>query len=74
MRHQEIPVLTPSGEGVIEMITINELKQLMVRIRYQDVWINYPIGNIEEALNLKKIKFKDEEKIDNQRVRVKKVR
>lgn len=73
MTHKEIPVLTPNGEGVIESITITELKQLMVRIRYEDMWVNYPIGNIEEALNLKEIKFKDEEKINNQRIRVRTV-
>lgn len=70
MTHNEIPVVTPNGEGVIESITITELKQLMVRIRYEDMWVNYPIGNIEEALNLKEIKFKDEEKINNKRIRV----
>jgi len=67
MRHNEIPVITPEGEGVIESITITEFKKLMVRIRYEDVWINYSIGDIEEALNLKEIKFKNE-KINNQRV------
>lgn len=70
MTHKEIPVLTPNGEGVIESITITELKQLMVRIRYEDMWVNYSIGNIEETLNLKEIKFKDEEEINNQRIRV----
>lgn len=70
MTHKEIPVITPSGEGVIESITISELKQLMVRIRYEDMWVNYQIGNIEEALNLKKIKFKNEEKIINKRIRL----
>lgn len=70
MTHKEIPVITPNGEGVIETITISELKQLMVRIRYEDMWVNYPIGSIEEALNLKEIKFKNEEKINNQRIGV----
>jgi hypothetical protein len=70
MRHNEIPVITPNGEGVIESITITEFKQLMVRIRYEDRWINYSIGDIEESLNLKEIKFKNEEKINNQRIRV----
>jgi hypothetical protein len=70
MTHKEIPVITPNGEGVIETITISELKQLMVRIRYEDTWVNYSIGNVEEALNLKEIKFKNEEKINNKRIRV----
>ncbi len=69
MTHKEIPVITPNGEGVIESITISELKQLMVRIRYEDTWVNYPIGNIEESLNLKEIKFKNNEKVNNQRIR-----
>ena len=56
MTHKEIPVITPNGEGVIESITISELKQLMVRIRYEDEWVNYSIGNIEETLNSKEIK------------------
>ena len=73
MTQKEIPVLTPNGEGIIESITISELKQLMVRIRYEEMWINYPIGNIEEALNMKEIKFKNEEKINNQRVRAERV-
>ena len=42
----------------------------MVRIRYEDEWVNYSIGNIEETLNSKEIKFKNEEKINNQRIRV----
>jgi hypothetical protein len=70
MTHKEIPVITPNGEGVIETITISELKQLMVRIRYEDTWVNYSIGDVEEALNLKEIKFKNEEKINNQRIGV----
>ena len=70
MRHNEIPVITPEGEGVIESITITEFKKLMVRIRYEDRWVNYSIGDIEESLNLKEIKFKNEEKINNQRIRV----
>lgn len=58
MIQHEISVITPNGEGIIESITISELKQLMVRVRYEDIWVNYPVGNIEEFLSLKEITFK----------------
>ena len=55
---KEIPVKTPDGDGVIESITITELKKLMVKIRYEDRWINYSIGDVEPLLEKKDIKLK----------------
>jgi len=61
MKNKEIPVIAPNGEeGVIESLTISELNYLMVKVRYQGKWINYSVGKIEEVLNLKDVKFKDE--------------
>lgn len=55
---KEIPVKTPDGDGVIESITITELKKLMVKIRYKDKWVNYTIGEVEPLLEKKDIKLK----------------
>lgn len=62
MKSKEIPVLTPSGEGVIESLTISELNQLMIKVRYEDKWINYSVGKVDELLDLVNIKIRNEEK------------
>ena len=56
--NKEIPVKTPYGDGVIESVTISELKKLMVKIRYEDRWVNYSIGEVEPLLEKKDIKLK----------------
>jgi hypothetical protein len=56
--NKEIPVKTPDGDGVIESVTISELKKLMVKIRYEDRWVNYSIGEVEPLLEKKDIKLK----------------
>ena len=53
----EIPVETPQGVGTIEKITISDLNYLMIRVRYGDEWVNYPICDISELLKNKKIKI-----------------
>lgn len=60
MTKNEIPVVTPYGEGVIESLTISELNYLMVRVRYNDRWVNYTVDKLEEILNLVNIQFKSE--------------
>lgn len=60
MTKTEIPVMTPNGEGVIESLTISELNYLMVRVRYDDRWVNYTVDKLEEILDLVNIKFKNE--------------
>lgn len=64
MINKEIPVILPNGEeGVIESLTISELDYLMIKVRYEGRWVNYSIGKINEVLDLKEIKFKNEKEI-----------
>lgn len=61
MKSKEISVIAPNGEeGVIESLTISELDYLMVKVRYNGKWINYTVGKINEVLDLKGVKFKNE--------------
>jgi hypothetical protein len=60
MTKNEIPVVTPNGEGVIESLTISELNYLMIRVRYDDRWINYTVNKLEDILNPVNITLKNE--------------
>ena len=60
MTNNEIPVITPNGEGVIESLTISELNYLMIRVRYDDRWINYTVNKLEDILNPVNITLKNE--------------
>ena len=60
----EIPVETPNGVGTIEKITISDLNYLMIRVKYEDGWLNYPICDMTELLKKKKIKLKNEKIFD----------
>lgn len=60
MTKNEIPVVTPNGEGVIESLTISELNYLMIRVRYNDRWVNYTVDKLEEILSSTGIKLKNE--------------
>ena len=59
MKNKEIPVTTPEGDGVIEAVIISELQHLIIRIRYEDGWMNYSVGDIETVLESKNIKVKE---------------
>ena len=51
-----IPVETPDGTGIIEKLTISDLNYLMIRVKYEDGWVNHPICDISDLLKIKKIK------------------
>jgi len=64
MVNKEIPVITSSGEeGVIESLTISELDFIVVKVRYEDKWVNYTVGKINEFFNVKDVKIKGQKSL-----------
>lgn len=54
-KSKEISVVTEQGNGVVESFFVSELDHLMMRVKHEDSWVNYPICNIQEILKLKGI-------------------
>lgn len=45
-------VKTPKGEGIIDGIYITELNLLMVKVRFDKIWINYRLCELPEIQSI----------------------